>query len=374
MGLIKSLGFLVLLLAVSLGTIGKVQPELFLKLPGPFGFLLYMILGGKHLPPYFDPAPFSNFNEWLNDGDVVVATGAKTGTTWICYCSDAIRRKGSDTVGLPFRDVSLTTPWFEFTTRPGQTWKERQELFNSTVLADGTRLKDYWDNKAFPFRVFKSHMLPEGSGEDAYTSVLPVREATKVKFISAMRKPDEYIKSIFNFFPSHTKEFPKMWGGFPPLYDDLNAVLKDHLPGQPLEALYLSYNKAWWKYRNDPNVLLMHYSDMVKDLDGMITKLSSFLGVELSSTEFANVKEKCGYKHMKDNANLFNYELLFGGAEISGTPNIMQSGKHLAKDAHSKDKAATLSAESQKLWDETLEKELDPALLKFLQEGGELPQ
>ena len=40
---------------------------------------------------------------------------------------------------------------------PGQSWPEIYKKMNSTIFADGTKLKDKWDNKAYPFRVFKSH-------------------------------------------------------------------------------------------------------------------------------------------------------------------------------------------------------------------------
>lgn len=374
MGLLGSLGFLVVLMAVALGTVGRVAPEVFLKLPGPVGFLLYHIIGGKFLPPYFDNSPFAGDGlfDWVRDGDVVVATGSKTGTTWLCYCLDALRRKGSDKVGLPYTDIMRTTPWMEFSTRPGETWAERRELYNTTVLADGTKLKDYWDHPAFPFRVFKSHFLPRGTG-DAYQSVLPVREALKVRFVSAVRKPDEYIKSIFNFFPNHSPQFTAMWGGFPPSYDTLDAVVKDYVPGGPLEGLYLGYSKAWWQLRHDPNVLLLHYSNMRKDLDGLVSTLAKFLGVQLSASEFHAVKEKCSYEHMNNNSHQFNYELLFGSDKVAGTSTAMQSGRFTAKDKFG-EKAAPLSSESRKMWDAALAKEFDPALLRWLQEAGPLPQ
>lgn len=374
MGLLRALGSSALIVAIGLGTIGKLRPELFLSLPGPAGFLLWHFVGGRHLPPYFDNTPFlgDSFRDWIRDGDVVVATGAKTGTTWLCYCADAIRRKGSDEVGLPYTDIMMTTPWMELSHKPGETWAMRRELYNKTVLADGSRLKDFWDNAAFPFRVFKSHFLPRGTG-DPFQSVLPVKEAPKVKFISAVRKPDEYIRSIFSFFPNHHPDFVAMWGGFPPAYDSLDAVVKDHLPGNPLVGLYIEYTKAWWEFRHEPNVLLLHYTDNVKDIDGMVTKLADFLGVKLSRSEFATVKEKCSYQHMNAQATAFDYKLLFAAETGAGTPTIMQSGKFTAQSKYTQ-KKPELSLEGKTMWNDGLEKELEPALLSWLREAGPLPQ
>lgn len=39
------------------------------------------------------------------------------------------------------------------------------------------------------------------------------------------------------------------------------------------------------EYRNDPNVLLLHYANVRKDLKGSVAKIADFVGVELSPEE-----------------------------------------------------------------------------------------
>ena len=36
-----------------------------------------------------------------------------------------------------------------------------RKLWETSVLEDGSRLKDHWDHPKYPFRVFKSHDVPE---------------------------------------------------------------------------------------------------------------------------------------------------------------------------------------------------------------------
>merc|ERR1712039_1039556 len=102
-------------------------------------------------------------------------------------------------------------------------------------------------------------------------------------------------KSIHSFFPKHSPEFRKMWGGFPPLYPNPEAAMKALLPGGEIYDLYFGYVKTWWPYMKEPNVLALHYSDMVKDLDGLVNKLSNFAGVSLNEDEKAKVTEKCSF-------------------------------------------------------------------------------
>ena len=40
-------------------------------------------------------------------------------------------------------------------------------------------------------------------------------------------------------------------------------------------------------YRNDPNVLLLHYADVRKDLKGSVENVANFLNVQLTADELA---------------------------------------------------------------------------------------
>eukprot|EP00961_Rhodomonas_salina_P014192 190512-Rhodomonas_salina.1 len=87
---------------------------------------------------------------WSKDGDLVVSTGVKSGTHWMLYCSHQIRTRGKGDL----YDINTDTPWLDLRHKPGQSWAELKEMMNSTVLKDGTRLKDRWDSPSYPFRIF----------------------------------------------------------------------------------------------------------------------------------------------------------------------------------------------------------------------------
>ena len=94
----------------------------------------------------------------------------------------------------------------------------------------------------------------------------------------------EVARSLHSFFQDHDPAFKKTWGGFPPVGGDVEAVVCDLLPGGNLDSLFFHYVKAWWPFRDDKNVLMLHYSDMVKDLDGLVRKLAAFLEVSFSTS------------------------------------------------------------------------------------------
>jgi hypothetical protein len=101
--------------------------------------------------------------------------------------------------------------------------------------------------------------------------------------------------------------------GFPPNISDDSfdsdippAAVEAILPGESLEGLYFGYVKKWWPYRNDPNVMLMHYSNVRRDLRGHVDKIAKFLDVELSEDELDIITERCSIEHMKK-VNKFDY-------------------------------------------------------------------
>ena len=207
MALIKNVGKAVLGLAVLIGSIGKFAPHLFFDLPFPFSVILW-VTTGHPMPMYFMPDAWKEdeIDSWMKDGDLVVATGAKSGTTFMLYCTHQIRTKGTDLDDELFPDVSLATPWMDLKQSRTGSWAEQKDRYNDTVLSNGRKLKEYWDNPAFPFRIFKSHYAPPE---------LPVRKkgGKKIKYLAMARNGLDVAASMTNFYSSHTDKFRKVWGG-----------------------------------------------------------------------------------------------------------------------------------------------------------------
>jgi len=281
MGAIKVLGVSVAALAMLVGSVGKLRPHVFMSLPFPLSIILWASTGNE-MPPYFMPDAWKEdeIGTWTKDGDLVVATGGKSGTTFMLYCTHQIRTKGKDQDDELFPDVNLATPWMDLRQSRNGHWAEQKDRYNTTVLQDGRLMKDVWDHPSLPFRIFKSHYFPP---------TLPVRSTRNLKYIAMSRNGLDVAASFTTFFSSHTDQLRNLWGGFPPDLSDheisseatTHPVVDDLLPGGNLYDIYFNYVKSWWDYRNDPNVLLMHYADVRKDLRGHVQKIAKFLQVVL---------------------------------------------------------------------------------------------
>lgn len=372
MGALKYVSLVVAAFAAAIGLVGRFQPTLFFKLP--MGFIPWAITG-HYVPPFMDNGFFKadNFREFARDGDVIAAVGAKSGTTWMCYCADAIRRKGvmeDEAKGLlPYTDIMYTTPWLEAAQIPGETWAERAEKYKNHVFEDGTRLRDYWDNKNYPFRVFKSHFTPDSATYDPYGNTLPITAYPKVKYVSVVRNGRDMAKSWYYFPGRHAEDFKRTWGDFPPPYPEgrpgYEAAMKDLMPGGNVYTLYFPYVRAWWEVRGEPNVLLLHYSDLVKGGLKTIDTLAAFYGVELSASERAAVGTMCSKAHMTEHQRAFDYKLAFN-------PDLESFMKPMQFINTADTSAYEVSDEALAAWDAACVAEFpDEKLLDWAANGGD---
>jgi hypothetical protein len=354
----------VVFIAVIIGSTSKLAPHLFFRVPN-IGFILYAVTGSGPIPPYIVQDPFLEESRgWLKQDDVVVSIGAKSGTTWMLYCSHQIRSKGNEEKH-PFEDIMLNTPWVGLVQTPGEDWETLKGKMNTTVLPDGTRVKDYWDHDDYPFRIFKSHDVPGTYGD--------LIGGDKVKFLAMARNGLDMASSMVPFFDNHSNEFRKLWGNFPPVWSDTpeeeaSKMMNDLLPGGILGHLYFEYVNEWWKARNEKNVLLLHYSDAKKDLKGTVKKIADFYGMKLNKEELNNVVEKCSFEHMKKNKNLFNYQIPLN-KNFKGT--LMKPGKMIRKGSIGDGKVG-FSEQERDRWAKAEEEMFgdNEAKLRWAREGG----
>ena len=294
----------------------------------------------------------------------------------------------------------LSTQAAVITRSPGETWATRKELYNTTVLENGALLKDQWDNSKFvsfqktadvlttqhtlslisqdfwfrmlsryPFRIFKSHFMPEG---DSGPDVLPVKSRPKVKFLAMSRNFLDAVASLIPFFDSHSEEFRQMWGGFPPTSSADKAAsveerLTEVLPGGMLSPLYFGYVNGWWPLRNEPNVLLLHYADAKRDRAGTVAKIAAFMNVDLTKEQLNKIVHLTSIEEMRKLTDHFSYCLPLN-QDFHG--KVMKSGSMTRKGAVGEGKVV-FSAEQQARAKAAEEAQFtDPALLNWARNGG----
>ena len=60
--------------------------------------------------------------------------------------------------------------------------------------------------------------------------------------------------------------------------------------------------RSWWAIRNLPNVLLIHFDALKRDMPGEIRRIARFLDIPVDESRFPAIVEHCGFDYMKAHA------------------------------------------------------------------------
>ena len=75
-------------------------------------------------------------------------------------------------------------------------------------------------------------------------------------------------------------------------------------PWGRLRKPFWSNVRSWWNLRRLPNVMMIHFNDMKRDLPGAVKRVASFLEIDLDPATFDKVVEHSSFDWMKKNAHL----------------------------------------------------------------------
>jgi aryl sulfotransferase len=227
---------------------------------------------------YFESARWNGFP--FRDGDVVVATYAKVGTTWMQQIVWQLIHGGP-----PGVDGLAGAPWLDMRIIPFQSIMELYEAQTHR-------------------RSIKTH-LPL----DALVF------SPRAKYIVVGRDARDMVWSAYNHQQSYTDEELTLLNGPPgrpgALVSRYNRDIRDYylhflehdeLPGFGFVPFW-QHVQGWWNARRLPNVLLVHYADLKADLPGEIRRIAKFLAIEIDEATFPAIVEHCGFDYMRAGAN-----------------------------------------------------------------------
>lgn len=233
----------------------------------------------------------------FRDDDVIVATYAKSGTTWTQQIVGQLVFAGQPDV--PIHDIS---PWLDLRVMPPDTM-ERLEAQTHR-------------------RIVKTH-LPL----DALTF------SPKAKYLYVARDGRDVVWSLYNhhsngneFWYQLLNETPGLVGRPMPQPDpDIRSYFRTWLAedGWPFWG-YWDNIKTWWDARDLPNVKLVHFADLKADLEGEMRAIADFLGCAIPEGQWPTILEHCSFEYMKANAE--NVAPLGGAIFDGGAKTFINKG------------------------------------------------
>ncbi len=281
------------------------------------------------------------------DGDIVVTTSYKSGTTWTQAILNALLHHGQDP--LPsLRDVS---PWVD-----ARFHGSREALAEECEKLEGRRF-------------LKSHLPFDG---------LPYWP--EARYLVVCRDPRDVFMSLANHYGAYTDFAYAVFNGgddlvgdpLPPCPDDVHVLWRDWMTrgwfeweseGYPLWS-NLHHTATYWPHRHLPNVMLLHYNDMLVDLEAAVRDVADFCDIPVDDDLVARVAERTTFANMKKTA----IEMESKGPDM---PEIFRGGQktffHKGKNGRWRD---VLTDEDLALYEAAKKRVLEPECARWLEEGG----
>jgi aryl sulfotransferase len=221
----------------------------------------------------FDSTRWNNFE--FRDDDIIVATWAKSGTTWTQQILGELIFHGNTPNGLTMEQES---PWLDLRLFPIEELFQRLEAqthrrFIKThlpldALVFSPRAKYLYIGRDLRDVAWSWYNHMHGFSDEAFEVInnLPGRVGPPLK-----RAPVDIV------------EYFREW------------LVSD---GFPLSDFWLNY-QSWFDARHLPNVLTVHFNGLKSDLAGEMRRIAGFLGIEVEEGLWPVVVEHCTFDYMK---------------------------------------------------------------------------
>jgi RimJ/RimL family protein N-acetyltransferase len=253
--------------------------------PGKCGPGRLMVLDRPAPPRFRYESPEEDSGRWLGfpfrDGDVVISTRSKSGTTWLQMMCALLIFQTSE---LP-APLARLSPWLDWQVRP------RAEVF-AELDAQTHR------------RFIKTHTPLDG---------IPID--TRATYLVAARHPLDMAVSLYHQGDNIDRARLRELTGEPEPEQppkprpELRERLLSWIDwrGSPQESMDSLPGVLWhladaWSRRDAPNVVLFHYDDLSADLEGEMRRLAGRLGIEVPAERWSALVHAASFEHMRDNA------------------------------------------------------------------------
>lgn len=223
---------------------------------------------------HFDSTVWNDFV--FRDDDVIIATYGKSGTTWMQQIVGQLIFDGDPEV-----NVAELSPWMDLRVPP-------KEVKLPAIEAQTHR------------RFLKTHLPVDALVFDQ-----------RAKYLYVARDGRDVIWSMHNhhananaaWFAALNDTPGRVGPPVPPADPDLHRYFRTWLDqdGAPFWPFWENV-RSWWAIKSQPNVMLVHFEDLKRDLAGEMRRIADFLDIRLDPAHFPRMVEHCSFAWMKANA------------------------------------------------------------------------
>ena len=284
--------------------------------------------------PFRYQSPDEDSARWLGfpfrDGDIVISTRSKTGTTWVqMICGLLIFQQPE----LP-APLAQLSPWLDHLIVP------REQVYAELAAHDHRRfIKTHTPLDGIPLDPRVTYIVTARNPLDMAVSLYHqsdnidrqrVRQLTGQPAPAAPTSPTSPTGPTATTAPRRPRK---------PLHDWLVGwIARDDDPRQQPDSLpgVMWHLSDAWARRDEPNVLLVHYDDLTADLAGQMRWLAGRLGITAAEQTWPELVRAASFEAMrgradrlvptagifKDNAAFFRRGTSGAGREILDTREL----------------------------------------------------
>jgi aryl sulfotransferase len=218
------------------------------------------------------------------DGDIIIATSYKAGTTWMQgICAALVFQQ--PTPPVPQDELS---PWLDAKFAPVE------EIL---ALLEGLRnrryIKTHQPMDGLPYFPNARYVFVGRDGLDVFMSLWNHWNNMSTETIDELNAAPDKVGPDFPYPPADLDSAFDDWiskGGFSWEGD-----------GWPFWS-HLGHADTFWQVRDRENVLFVHFQDLLDDLDGEMRRVSEFLGIPVDEARWPELLRGVGFDSMKANA------------------------------------------------------------------------
>jgi aryl sulfotransferase len=212
----------------------------------------------------------------FRDDDIVIATYAKSGTTWMQQIV-AQMMFGPD----PELSVAEMSPWLDLRVPP-------KAVKLPVVEAQTHRrfLKTHLPVDALVFSPRAKYLYIGRDGRDVVWSMHHHHLNANATWYAALNDTPGRVGPPIEPPPTDVRQYFRDW------------LARDGHPFWP----FWENVRTWWAIHALPNVRFVHFANLKSDPDGEMRGIAEFLGVSVREASWPAIREYCSFVWMKQNA------------------------------------------------------------------------
>lgn len=224
---------------------------------------------------HFDSTIWNNLK--FRDDDIIIATYAKAGTTWV-------QQMVGQMLFGPDPDLNVADM---------SVWMDLRIPDKATKLA---RVESQTHR-----RFLKTHLPVDA-----------LVYSPKAKYIYVGRDGRDIVWSLYNHHANANARWYEALNETPgrvgppiePPPEDIRKYWRDWLDhdGYPFWSFWENV-RSWWSIRELPNLMLLHYNDLKRDMPLQMRRIASFLNIPVNESQWDRIVKYCSFEWMKANAH-----------------------------------------------------------------------